>query len=97
MKDKVSALKIYGGLEVNKLAGNLPDTAPVAEDNDYKKLKGKLDSHFLPKKNKHQARYTLCKQRPEGGVSVVTTLHNCARNRKIANSESKSTTGYWNT
>ena len=71
VKDKVSALKIYGGLEVKKLARNLPDATPVVGDDDYKKLKRKLNNHFLPKKNKQHARYTFSKQRPEAGESVV--------------------------
>ena len=49
-KDKVSALKTYGGQEIKKLARNLPDTAPV-DDDDYKKLIRKRNNHFLPKKN----------------------------------------------
>ena len=52
MRDRVSALKIYGDKEVKKLTHNLPDTAPVVGDDDYKKLKRKVDHHFLPKKNK---------------------------------------------
>ena len=72
VKDKVSALKIYGGLEVKKLARNLPDATPVVGDDDYKKLKRKLNNHFLPKKNKQHARYTFSKQRPEAGESVVS-------------------------
>ena len=42
MKNRVSALKIYGGKQIKKLAGNLPDTTPVVGDDDYKKLKRKL-------------------------------------------------------
>ena len=36
VKDKISMLKIYGRLEVKKLARNLPDAAPAPGDNDYK-------------------------------------------------------------
>ena len=61
VRDQVSALKIYGGQEIKKLAHNLPDTAPVEADDDYKKLKRKLNNYFLPKKNKHHARYTFSK------------------------------------
>ena len=57
IRDRVSALKIYGGKETKKLSRNLPDTAPVVGDDDYKKLKRKVDPHFLPKKNKQRARY----------------------------------------
>ena len=72
IRDRVSALKIYGGKEIKKLARNLPDTAPVVGDDDYKKLKRKLDNHFLPKKNKHHGRFTFSKQRPIEGESVIT-------------------------
>ena len=58
MKDKVSVLKIYG----EKKSRNLPDTAPVEDNNDYKKLFQKLNNHFLLKKNKQHARYTFSKQ-----------------------------------
>ena len=46
----MSALKTYGGQEINKLAHNLPDTAPVEGNDDYKKLKRKLNDYFFPKK-----------------------------------------------
>ena len=52
----MSALKIYGGEEVKKLACNLPDTAPVVGGDDYKKLKGKLNNHFLFQKKKQASR-----------------------------------------
>ena len=71
IRDRVSALKIYGGKEIKKLARNLPDTAPLVGDDDYKKLKRKLDHHFLPKKNKQHARYTFNKQKQIEGESVV--------------------------
>ena len=68
----MSALKIYVSKEIKKLARNLPDTAPLVGDDDYKKLKRKLDHHFLPKKNKQHARYTFNKQKQIEGESVVT-------------------------
>jgi len=68
----MSALKVFGGKEMKKLARNLPDTAPVVGDDDYKKLKRKLDNHFLPKKNKHHTRFRFNKQKQIGGESVVT-------------------------
>ena len=55
-----------------KFARNLPETAPVVGDDDYKKLKRKLNNHFLPKKSKHHARYTFNKQKQIAGESVVT-------------------------
>ena len=45
---------------------------PVVGDDDYKKLKRKLDNNFLPKKNKHHGRFTFSKQRPIEGESIVT-------------------------
>ena len=72
IRDRLSALKIYCGKEMKKLARNFPDTARVEEDDDYKKLKRKLESHFFPKKNKHHARLTFSKQKRIEGESVVT-------------------------
>lgn len=68
----MNAVKIYGGKEIKKLAGNVPETAPMVGDDDYNKLKRKLNNHFLPKKNKHHARYTFNKQKQIAGESVVT-------------------------
>ena len=55
VKDKASALKIYGRYEIKKLPRNLPDTAPVEDDNNYKKLIRKLNNHFLSKEDKQHA------------------------------------------
>ena len=82
IRDRVSALKIYGGKEIKKLARNLPDTAPLVGDDDYKKLKRKLDHHFLPKKNKQHTRYTFNKQKQIEGESVVTGLRIRRANRR---------------
>ena len=62
IRDKIRALKIYGGPEIKKLARNLPDPAPIEADDVYQMLKRKLNNHFLPQKNKHHARYTFSKQ-----------------------------------
>lgn len=72
IRDHVNTLKIYGGKEIKKLARNLPETAPVVGDDDYKKLKRKLNNYFLAKKNKHHARCTFNKQKQIAGESVVT-------------------------
>ena len=50
----------------------LPETAPVVGDEDYKKLKRKLNNHLLPKKNKHRPKYTFNKGKQIAGESVVT-------------------------
>ena len=71
IRDKISALKIYGGQELKKLARNLPDPPPIEVDNEYEKLKRKLNNHFLPKKNKHYASYMFSKQRMESYESIV--------------------------
>ena len=63
IRECLSALKIYCGKEMRKLARNLSDTARVDGDDDYEKPKRKLESHFFPKKNKHHARLTLSKQK----------------------------------
>ena len=72
IKDKVSALKIYGGTEIKKLSRNLLETPPQDGDNDYTKLKRKLNNHFLPKRNKHHARYTFSKERIQSNESIIS-------------------------
>ena len=69
----MSTLKIYSGLHVKKRARNLPDaaTAVVGED-DFKKLKRKLNNHSLPTKNKHHARFTFSRQLLEAGEIIVS-------------------------
>ena len=98
IRDKVSALKlIYGGQEVKKLACNLPDPAPVGDDDEYKKPKRKLHNHFLPKKNKHHTRYTFNKQRMEPGECTVTSTVRIRQKVKTVSSKIKLMTEYWNT
>ena len=46
IRDRVNALKIYGGKEIKKLVRNLPETAPVVADDD--------NNHFLPFLTKKQ-------------------------------------------
>ena len=57
--DKKDALIIYGGKEISRLEKSLPDpTGEGAESlNEYEKLRKKLNDYFLPKRNKHHARY----------------------------------------
>ena len=78
-KDKVSALKIYGSQDIKKLARNLPYPAPIADENEYQKLKQKLDGYCLPNKNKHNNRLMLSTQKPKSGESIVSSA---ARIRK---------------
>ena len=91
IRDCVNAQKIYGGKEIKKLARNLPETAPVVGDDDNKKLKRKLNNHFLPKKNKHHARFAV-KRKNKSHMQ-----RDCAKNQRIASSASKQMTEYWNT
>ena len=67
--DKTDALIIYGGKDVAKLAKTLPD--PEA-GNPYEKLRTKLNNHYLPKKNKHYARYQFLNLRPNPAESTST-------------------------
>ena len=78
----MSALKIYGGLEIKILARNLPDSTPVKGDDDYKKLKRKLDNYFIPEKNKHHATYTFNKQSLEPGERLESLVSYAARLRE---------------
>ena len=66
--DKKDALIIYGGKEIARLEKSLPDPT---DGNSYEKLKTKLNNHFIPKQNKHHARYQFLKMRPTTGESIT--------------------------
>ena len=72
--DKKDALIIYGGKEISRLKKSLPD--PTGEDadslNEYEKLRKKLNDYFMPKRNKHHARYIFIKSKPVAGEKTVT-------------------------
>ena len=48
----------------------MPD--PTGILNEYEKLRAKLNDYFMPKRNKHYARYIFLKMRPVAGESTVT-------------------------
>ena len=66
--DKTDALIIYGGKEISRLAKSLPDPN---DGNSYEKLKTKLNNYFVPKQNKHHARYQFLKEKPAPGESIT--------------------------
>ena len=63
IRGRVSALEIYGGKEIKKLARNLPETAPVFGDDDYQKLQRRIENYLnrKKKKNKYNGRFTFRK------------------------------------
>ena len=66
LTDKKDALIIYGGSEIARLEKSLPDPEdPRRKLDGYQKLRVKRNAHFIPKKNKHYARYIFLKTRPE--------------------------------
>ena len=66
VQDKTDAIIIYGGKEIARLARILPyKEDPNCELYEYRKLKMRLNDYFIPKKNKHYARYMFLKMRPE--------------------------------
>ena len=71
--DKKDALIIYGGSEIARLAKSLPDPVdPEGTTTDvYQKLRKKLNDYFIPRRNKHYARYIFLKMRPEMGETTV--------------------------
>ena len=68
---KLQALKQYCGREVKKLLRSLPD--PNREDNetDYELQTRKLNAHYVPKKNKHYARYLFNELKQKKDESVI--------------------------
>ena len=69
-QDKKDALIIYGGNEIARLEKSLPDS--VGDLDAYQILRKKLNEYFLPKRNKHYARYTFLKMKPVEGESTVS-------------------------
>lgn len=65
--EKKDALIIYGSTEVARLEKSLPNPD---DGNTYEKLRTKLNNHYLPKKNKHHARYQFLKLRRNQGEST---------------------------
>ena len=61
-----------GGQHIARLARTLPDPEdPQGEFDEYKKLRTKLNDYFIPKRNRHYARYLFLKLRPEREESTV--------------------------
>ena len=72
-EDRKDALIIYGGSEIARLVKSLPDPGdPRRQLDSYEKLRVKLNADFMPKKNKHYARYIFLKTRPEAGEATFT-------------------------
>ena len=67
--DRKDAMIIYGGKEIARLEKSLPD--PVDASNEYEMLRKKLNDYFLPKQNKHYARYVFLKMRPLAGEATI--------------------------
>ena len=55
--DKKDAIIIYAGREIARLEKSLPDPTDPTDLNEYEKLRKKLNNYFMPKRNKHHARY----------------------------------------
>ena len=68
--DQKDALIIYGGREIARLEKVLPD--PCGKLNEYEKLKIKLNTYFLPQRNKYYARYLFLKKTPKAGESTIS-------------------------
>ena len=62
ISDRKDALLIFGGQEITRLNKWLPD--PSGKLDNYEKVKKKLNDFYVPKINKHYARYMFLKMRP---------------------------------
>ncbi|CAC5421054.1 unnamed protein product [Mytilus coruscus] len=68
-EDKKNALIIYGGKDIARLERSLRNEE--GED-EYKILKNKLNKLYMPKRNKHHARYLFLKMKPLRDENTVT-------------------------
>ena len=94
---KLQALKQYCGREVKKLLRSLPD--PNREDNetDYELQTRKLNAHYVPKKNKHCARYLFNKLKQKKDESVINYTARVREKHDTVILASKKMSEYWNT
>ena len=88
IRDRVNALN---------LARNLPETAPVVGDDDYKKLKRKLNNYSYQKRASITPDTRLTSKNKSQERVLSHTRRDCAKNQRIASSASKQMTEYWNT
>ena len=89
-QDKVDALIIYSVTEIAGLENILPDKA--GDGNKYTKLKTKLNDYYLPKKNKHHARYKFLSTKPQQNESILsytTRLREKARTYEFINTDER--------
>ena len=63
-----------------RLDKSLPDSEDPSEELDvYQKLRVKFNAYYMPKKNKHYARYILFEMRPETGRHQWHTQQECEK------------------
>ena len=98
---KLKALKQFCGKDIKKLIRSLPEPAPLPDPNnegqnldetDYDKVKRKLNTHFIPKKNRHYAVYLftrLKQKRDETVVSYAARLRQHARDCEFDNESAR--------
>ncbi len=68
---KTKALKQFGGREIKRLIRTLPEPDDIEDDTEYKKTVRKLNSYFVPKKNKHYALYLFNKLQQDADETVA--------------------------
>ncbi|CAC5357722.1 unnamed protein product [Mytilus coruscus] len=83
-EDKKDALIIYGGKDIARLERSLRNEE--GED-EYNIFKSKLNKYYMPKRNKHHARYLFLKMKPlrdENTITYVTRLReNTINNQEL--------------
>ena len=79
--NKKDAMIIFGGRELACLEKSLPN--PTDEGmNDYDRLQSKINAYFIPKRNKHYARYQFLNMQ---NTASETAASYAARLREKAN------------
>ena len=75
--DQKNTLIIYGGQEIARLEKSLPD--PDGDLDVYQKLWKKVNDYFIPKRNKHYARYMFLKNETRNGRVYCCICYTFAR------------------
>jgi hypothetical protein len=79
---KRDGLIIYGGQCIADLEDSLPDLTPEENEDTYAQLIRKLDKHFLPRKNKDNARFQFGNLSQQTYESMVHNTRICETAKK---------------
>ena len=70
--DKLICLRRYGGKEIRRLVKHLPTPKEIENGTEFKKAVRKVNTHFIPKKNKQHAWYQFNQEKVQVGETITS-------------------------